>query len=225
MEYLLKRVNTMLLNEFESKEMLRRAGIPVIETRFVKTKQAAIDAAKEIGFPVVMKIVSPDISHKSDAGGVRLGLTNATQVGKAHRDIIETVKAKMPQAKIEGVTVQKMAGPGVEVIIGMNTDAQFGPVMMFGLGGILIEIIKDVSFRLIPLERKDAAAMIREIKGCTLLQGVRGQPAADINALEKLLLKVSEFIDKNPQVKELDLNPVIVSPEGVTAVDARIVLE
>ena len=215
----------MLLNEFESKEMLRRAGIPVIETRFVKTKRAAIEAAKEIGFPVVMKIVSPDISHKSDTGGVRLGLTNATQVGKAYREIIETVKAKMPQAKIEGITVQKMATPGVEVIIGMNQDDQFGPVMMFGLGGILVEILKDVSFRIIPLERKDAAAMIREIKGYRLLKGVRGQPPADIKALEKLLLNVSDFIENNPQVKELDLNPVIVSPEGVTALDARIVLE
>ncbi len=215
----------MLLNEFESKEMLRRAGIPVIETRLVKTKKAAVEVAREIGFPLVMKVVSPDISHKSDAGGVRLGLTNVTQVGRAYREIIETVKTKMPQAKTEGVTVQKMAGPGTEVIIGMNKDAQFGPVMMFGLGGILVEVLEDVSFRLIPLERKDAAAMIREIKGFVLLQGVRGQPPADINALEQLLLKVSDFIDKNPQIKELDLNPVIVSPEGVVAVDARIVLE
>jgi acetate---CoA ligase (ADP-forming) subunit beta len=215
----------MLLNEFESKELLRKAGIPVIETRLVKTKQAAIEAAKQIGFPVVMKIASPDISHKSDVGGVRLNLANATQAGNAYREIIEAVKAKVPKAIIEGVTVQGMAKPGIEVIIGMSRDAQFGPVMMFGLGGILVEILKDVSFRLIPLQLKDAKEMVREIKGFALLQGVRGQPPADVKALEKLMLKVSDFIDKIPQVKELDLNPVIVSNKGVVAVDARIVLE
>ncbi|MBN1368165.1 MAG: acetate--CoA ligase family protein [Dehalococcoidales bacterium] len=215
----------MLLNEFESKEMLRKAGITVIDTRLVSSQKAAIDTAKQIGFPVVMKIVSPDISHKSDVGGVRLGLTNAAQVGKAYREIINSVKAKVPNAKITGVTVQAMAGAGVEVIIGMSKDAQFGPVMMFGLGGILVEVLKDVSFRLIPLERKDAAEMIREIKGYALLQGVRGQPPADIAALEKLMVKVSVFIDKNPQIKELDLNPVIATKDGVIAVDARIVLE
>jgi acyl-CoA synthetase (NDP forming) len=215
----------VLLNEFESKEMLRKAGLPVIETRLVTSKQAAIDAAKEIGFPVVMKIASPDISHKSDIGGVRLDLANATQVGKAYRDIIDAVKTKVPDAKIEGVTVQAMAQAGVEVIIGMSKDPQFGPVMMFGLGGILVEILKDVSFRLVPLERKDAAEMIREIKGYALLKGVRGQPPVNIAALEKLIVKISDFIDKNPQIKELDLNPLIASPDGVIAVDARIVLE
>jgi acyl-CoA synthetase (NDP forming) len=215
----------VLLNEFESKEMLRKAGIPVIETRLVTSKQAAIAVAKQLGFPVVMKIASPDISHKSDVGGVRLGMANATQTGKAYRDIIDAVKARVPDAKIEGVTVQAMAQPGVEVIIGMSKDEQFGPVMMFGLGGILVEILKDVSFRLIPLERKDAAEMIREIKGYALLKGVRGQPPVNIAALEKLIVKVSDFIDNNPQIKELDLNPLIAYKAGVIAVDARIVLE
>ncbi len=215
----------MLLNEFESKEMLRQAGMPVIETKLVKTRQAAISAAKQIGFPVVMKIASPDIVHKSDVGGVRIGLDNATQVGKAHHDIITSVKDKVPDARIDGITVQQMAQPGIEVIIGMNKDAQFGPVIMFGLGGILVEILKDVSFRIVPLERKDAAEMIREIKGYTLLQGVRGQPPVNLATLEELIVKVSDFIERNPQIKELDLNPVIASPDGVVAVDARIVLE
>jgi len=215
----------MLLNEFESKEMLRQAGIPVVETRPAKTRQMAIEAAKQIGFPVVMKIASPDIVHKSDAGGVRLGLTNATQVGKAYRDIISSVKEKAPDAKIDGVTVQQTAKPGVEVIIGMNRDAQFGPVIMFGLGGILVEILKDVSFRIVPLTRRDTAGMIREIKGYALLQGVRGQPPVNVTALEELIVKISEFIEKNPAVKELDLNPVIASRDGAVAADARIVLD
>ncbi len=215
----------MLLNEFESKEMLRQAGIPVVPTVLVNSKKAAIAAAKKIGFPLVMKIASPDIAHKSDVGGVRLGLSNATQAGKAYSDIISSVKEKEPGAKIDGVTVQAMAKPGVEVIIGMNKDPQFGPVIMFGLGGILVEIIKDVSFRLVPLERQDASEMIQEIKGYTLLKGVRAQPPVNITALEDLILKVSDLTTKNPQIKELDLNPVIASPEGIVAVDARIVLE
>ncbi len=215
----------MLLNEFESKEMLRQAGIPVIPTVLVNSKKAAIATAKKIGFPVVMKIASPDIVHKSDVGGVRLGLSNATQAGKTYNDILYSVKEKKPRAKIDGVTVEAMAKPGIEVIIGMNKDPQFGPVIMFGLGGILVEIIKDVSFRLVPLERQDASEMIQEIKGYTLLKGVRAQPPVNITALEDLILKVSDLITKNPQIKELDLNPVIASPEGVVAVDARIVLE
>jgi acyl-CoA synthetase (NDP forming) len=214
-----------LLSEFESKEMLRQAGIPVVETKLAKSRQAAIDIARQIGFPVVMKIASPDVVHKSDDGGVRLGLANATQVGKAYRDIIAAVKDKVPDARIEGVTVQPMARAGIEVIIGMSKDAQFGPVIMFGLGGILVEILKDVSFRIVPLIRRDAAEMIKEIKGYPLLQGYRGQEPANIPALEKLIVAVSDFIDKNPQIKELDLNPVIAYKDSVVAVDARIVLE
>jgi acyl-CoA synthetase (NDP forming) len=214
-----------LLCEFESKEMLRKAGIPVVETQLAKSRQAAIDIAKEIGFPVVMKIASPDVAHKSDAGGVRLGLANATQAGKAYRDIIAAVKDKVPNARIEGVTVQQMARPGIEVIIGMSKDEQFGPVIMFGLGGILVEILKDVSFRIVPLERRDAAAMIKEIKGYPLLQGYRSQEPANIPAMEKLIVAVSDFIENNPQIKELDLNPVIAYKDSVMAVDVRIVLE
>jgi acyl-CoA synthetase (NDP forming) len=219
------KTQSTLLSEFDSKEMLRQAGIPVVETKLAKSRQAAIDIAKEIGFPVVMKIASPDVVHKSDAGGVRLGLTNATQVGKAYRDIVAAVKDKAPDARIDGVTVQPMARPGIEVIIGMSKDAQFGPVIMFGLGGILVEILKDVSFRIVPLERRDAAEMIKEIKGYPLLQGYRGQEPANIPALEKLIVAVSDFIKKNPQIKELDLNPVIAYKDSVMAVDARIVLE
>jgi acetate---CoA ligase (ADP-forming) subunit beta len=217
--------HSKLLNEFESKELLRLAGIPVVETKLARTKQEAVDISKELGFPVVLKIASPDIVHKSDAGGVKTKLVNVTQVGKAYRDIIASVKEKFPEAEIQGVSVQKMARPGTEVIIGMSKDAQFGPVIMFGLGGILVELLKDVSFRIVPLLQRDAAEMIREIKGYKLLEGYRGQEPADIKALEDLILKVSDFVEKNPQIKELDLNPVFAYKDGVLAVDARIVLE
>ena len=214
-----------LLTEVEAKEILRKAGIPVIETRLAKTKKEAISLSKEIGFPVAMKIVSTDISHKSDAGGVKLGLANAAQVGKAYSDMMVSIRQKLPEAKIQGVSMQKMARPGVEVIIGMSKDAQFGPVIMFGLGGILVEVLKDVSFRIVPLTKRDAAEMVKEIKGYALLQGYRGQEPVDIPSLEGLIVRVSDFIEQNPQIKELDLNPLIAYKDGVVAVDARIILE
>jgi acyl-CoA synthetase (NDP forming) len=214
-----------LLNEVEAKNMLQKAGIPVVETRLARTKKEAVAISREIGFPVAMKIISPDISHKSDIGGVKLGLTSLTQVGNAYTEITSSVLQKMPQARIEGVSVQKMARPGVELIIGMNHDPQFGPVLMFGLGGILVEVLKDVSFRLVPITLRDAAEMVREIKGFVLLQGYRGQEPVNIPYLEELLVKVSNFIEKNPQIKELDLNPLFAYQDSIVAVDARIVLE
>ena len=217
--------NRTLLTEVEAKELLRKAGIPVIATGLAKSKKEAVGLSKELGFPVALKIVSPDIVHKSDAGGVKLGLTNITQVGKSYAEIISSIRQKVPAARIGGISVQKMARPGVEIIIGMSKDPQFGPVIMFGLGGILVEILKDVAFRIVPLTRRDAAEMIREIKGYTLLQGYRGQDAVNIPYLEELILKVSDFVEKNPQIKELDLNPLIAYEDGIIAVDARIVLE
>lgn len=213
------------LTEIESKELLKDAGIPVVEAKLARTKAQAISLSREIGFPVVLKIVSPDVIHKSDSGGVKLGLNNATQVSKAYSEILSAVKQHYPDARIHGVSVQKMVRPGIEVIIGMTKDAQFGPVLMFGLGGILVEVLKDVSFRIVPLTRRDAREMIREIKGYPLLQGYRGQEPADIAFLEDLLLKVSDFVEKTPQVKELDLNPIFAYKNGAVAVDARVILE
>ena len=138
------------LTEIESKELLKEAGIPIIETKLARTKGEAVSTSKKMGFPVVLKIASPDIIHKSDSGGIRLGLANATQVSNAYSEIMTSVRQKFPKIKVQGVSVQKMAHPGVEVIIGMSKDAQFGPVIMFGLGGILVEILKDVSFRIAP---------------------------------------------------------------------------
>ena len=214
-----------LLTEIESKELLKPAGISVIDTELATSREEAISISRRFGFPVVLKIASPDIVHKSDAGGVKLGLKTSKQVGKAYDDILGTISQKYPQAVIQGVSVQRMARPGVEVIIGMSRDAQFGPVLMFGLGGILVEIIKDVSFRIVPLTRRDAGEMIKEIKGYPLLQGYRGQEAVDVSNLEELLLKVSDFVEQNPVVKELDLNPIFAYSDGAVAVDARVILD
>ena len=214
-----------LLTEIESKELLKQAGIGVIDTKLATSREEAISISRRLGFPVVLKIASPDIVHKSDAGGVKLGLQTSKQVGKAYDDILRTISPEYPQAMIQGVSVQKMAHPGVEVIIGMSRDAQFGPVLMFGLGGTLVEIMKDVSFRIVPLTRRDAGEMIREIKGYPLLAGYRGQEAVDVSNLEELLLKVSDFVEQNPEVKELDLNPIFAYSDGAVAVDARVVLE
>ena len=214
-----------VLTEVEAKEVLKQAGINIIDTKLATSREEAISISRQFGFPVALKIASPDIVHKSDAGGVKLGLGTAKQVGKAYEDIIQTIRQKHPQARLHGVAVQKMARPGVEVIIGMSKDAQFGPVLMFGLGGILVEVLKDVSFRIVPLARRDAAEMVREIKGYPLLEGYRGQEAVDVSYLEELLLKVSDFAERNPEVKELDLNPIFAYSDGAVAVDARIILE
>jgi acyl-CoA synthetase (NDP forming) len=214
-----------LLTEVESKELLKKAGIPIVEAKLARSKKEAISVSREMGFPVVLKISSPDVVHKSDSGGVRLGLANAAQVGKAYSEIVSSIKKAYPDAQIEGVSVQPMAPPGVEVIVGMSKDPQFGPVLMFGLGGILVEVLKDVSFRIVPVTERDAREMIKEIKGYPLLQGYRGQKPASIPALEKLIMNVSQFVENNPQIKELDLNPIFAYPDKAVAVDARIILE
>ena len=181
--------------------------------------------SNQIGFPVALKIASPDIIHKNDGGGVKLGLETSEAVGKAYQEILENTGRQHPQAKIHGISVQKMAAPGTAVIIGMTKDMQFGPVIMFGLGGLLVEIMDDVALRVSPLTHRDAAAMIREVKGYRLLKGYREQAPAKIPALENMLLAVSVFTENNPVIKEIDLNPVIAGSEGAVAVDARMVLE
>jgi acyl-CoA synthetase (NDP forming) len=213
-----------LLTEVESKQVLHEAGIPVALSVLARDANEAAQAAEKTGFPVVIKVVSPDVAHKSDVGGVRLGLESSEDVEEAFDEIMEAVKAAQPDARIDGVAVQKMAPMGTEVIVGMSKDPQFGPVMMFGLGGILVEVLKDVAFRIVPLEPKDARAMVREIKGFPVLEGVRGQPPSDVAALENLILKLSEFIEAHPEIDELDLNPVFAYPDGALAVDARIVV-
>jgi acyl-CoA synthetase (NDP forming) len=213
------------LTEVESKQILKEAGINSTEIKLAQTRDEAISLSKEIGFPVALKIVSPDVLHKTDAGGVKLGLGNEKAVGKAFDEIISAIKKNEPSAKIYGVSVQNMARPGVEVIIGMSKDPQFGPVLMFGLGGILVEVLKDVAFRIVPLAKRDAREMIKEIKGYPILEGYRGQEPANIAVLEDYLLKVSDFVDSRPEIKELDINPIFAYRDGAIAVDARVILE
>jgi acyl-CoA synthetase (NDP forming) len=220
-----KRPSRTILSEIESKVLLNEAGIPTIETTLATSKEEAIGKSKKLGFPVVLKIVSPDITHKSDVGGVKLGLKTSKQVEKAYDEVLLAVRQRYPNAAIDGVSVQKMARPGIEIIIGMTKDAQFGPVLMFGIGGILVEVLKDVSFRIVPLDREDAREMIREIKGYPLLEGYRGREPVDISILEEILLKVSRFVDNHTKIKELDLNPIFAYRDGAVAVDARVILE
>ena len=214
-----------LLTEIEAKQLLKEAGIPVVETKLATSKEKAMAISEKLGFPVVMKIASVDVVHKSDAGGVKLGLKTTTQVGKAYDEIMKSIKKAFPHARIQGVSVQTMAKQGAEVIIGMSKDSQFGPVLMFGLGGVLVELLKDVSFRIVPLQPRDASEIIRDIKGFPLLQGYRGSDPIDIANLENMLLKVSTFVENTPAVKELDLNPIFVYKDGAIALDARVVLE
>ncbi len=214
-----------LLTEIEAKQLLKQAGLNVVETKLARSEDEAVAISRELGFPVVLKIASADVVHKTDAGGVKLNLKTSAQVAKAYDDIMKSVKEKYPEARIQGVSVQKMAKPGVEVIIGMSKDAQFGPVIMFGLGGVWVEVLKDVAFRIVPLEPRDAREMIQEIKGRPLLEGYRGQEPVDQANLEKMILKVSGFVEQHPEIKELDLNPVFAYKDGAVAVDARVVLE
>lgn len=213
-----------LLNEIEAKQLLQEAGIPVTTTVLARTREEARTLAERVGYPVVLKIVSPDIAHKSDVGGVKVGLADGAAVDAAFEEIVASAKKAVPNANITGVAVQNMAPPGTEVIVGMTTDPQFGPVMMFGLGGIMVEVLKDVSFRIVPLTERDAAQMIDEIKGHAVLEGVRGQPPVDKAALCDAILKVAAFVEQHPEIQEIDLNPMFAYADGAIAVDARIII-
>jgi acetate---CoA ligase (ADP-forming) subunit beta len=213
-----------LLTEVTAKELLGAQGIPVVSTNLARSPSQAARLAKSLGLPVALKVVSPHIIHKSDVGGVRLHLANLSQVSKAYREILATVRAHVPEAVIDGVAVQPMAKPGIEVAIGLTRDRTFGPVIMFGLGGIFVEVLNDVAFRVVPLRPKDARAMIREIRGFPTLQGLRGAPPVDLGALEDMLLKLSALAEQHPEIHEIDLNPVFAYPTGALAADARILL-
>jgi acyl-CoA synthetase (NDP forming) len=175
-------------------------------------------------YPVALKVVSPQVLHKSDVGGVKLNLKNETELRRAYEHILSEVKMKVPAAHILGTAVQPMAFPGLEVIIGAVRDPQFGPAVMFGLGGLMVEALKDISFRLAPLSRQEAGGMIREIKSFPVLNGLRGQPKADLAAIEKILLSVSDLIVQETRIQEIDLNPVMIYPHGYLIADARITL-
>jgi len=219
-----RRESRTVLTEIESKQILEAAGIACTETRLARTRAEAVSLSAAFGYPVVLKIASKDITHKSDAGGVKVNLKNADEVEVAYDGIMQSAQRKFPQARIEGISVQCMAKPGIEVIMGMTRDPSFGPVLMFGLGGILVEVLQDVAFGVAPLEEKDAAEMIAEIKGKKLLEGYRGQDTVDKSCLESMLLRLSAFVDGRPEIAEIDMNPVFARSDGAIVVDARIIL-
>jgi len=209
------------LSPADSMELLARAGFPVTPFARAAGEAEAAEAANRIGFPVAVKMNSPDVTHKSDAGGVFLNVADEAGVRRAFRSIRE-IEARLG-ARPGGALVCAMAPPGHEVIVGVTRDPQFGHAVMFGLGGIFVEVMRDVSFRVAPLSAKDAADMIAEIRGYRALTGLRGRPPADLAALRALLLQLSDFLASHPGIEEMDLNPVIVHERGLVVADARVV--
>lgn len=220
--------STKALSEFESKMLLKRNGIPVGEVCVVKNEIEALEAAKKIGYPLVMKIESSDILHKSDVGGVKLNLNSENEVISAYHEILVNANIYKPDAKINGILMQKMMPKGLEVIIGVNNDVQFGPMILVGLGGVFVEIFKDVSLYPAPLNKKEAYKMISELKAYKMLKGYRGEKPCDVEALTEMMVKISIFANENKsKLSEIDINPLIVYPEGmgVGVADALIVLK
>jgi acetate---CoA ligase (ADP-forming) subunit beta len=220
-----KKEGRKALLETEAKTICAEYNIPVTKFNLAKSEKETATQADKIGYPIVLKIVSPDIIHKSDAGGVMVNLKNASEVVTGYRKIIENVTKYKSDAKVVGVLVQEMAPQSTEVIVGAVKDPQFGQTVMFGLGGIFVELLKDVNFRVAPLTADDAKEMITQLKAYPLLNGYRNTPPADIEALIGILCNTSRLVMDYPEIKELDLNPVMAYSNGVKTVDARIILE
>lgn len=210
------------LTEWEASKILSYYGIPVAPSQVANNIEEGLQFAEELGYPLVLKILSPHILHKSDEGGVVINITHKDGFKEAWKQIEKRTKG-LP-ARIDGMLVQKMANSGLEVIIGVLRDTGFGPVLLFGLGGIFVEVFDDVSLRLIPIQKVDALEMIEEIKAYPLLKGARGREPIDTNFLMETLLKVSQMMVELPLIKELDMNPFFLYPKGGIAVDALITL-
>jgi acetyltransferase len=214
------------IGDLEAWEVLKAYDFPIPESRLAKTPEEAVAIAEEIGYPVVLKIASPDILHKTDVGGVKVNLGTATDVQDAFDLMVYRAGRYVPGARIWGCQVQQMVKGGREVLLGMSRDPQFGPLVAFGLGGIYVEALKDVAFRVAPFSRQEAEEMIREIRSFPLLEGVRGEPPADFEAMVDALLKISRLVTDFPEIVELDINPLMVFDEGrgAMAIDMRLVL-
>jgi acyl-CoA synthetase (NDP forming) len=213
------------LSEIESKRLLSAIGVEVAIPSAARSAEDAVAAAERAGFPVALKVLSPDVSHKSEVGGVELGLGSAAEVRAAFERIRNNLAARAASARFEGVAVQPMAKPGgVELLAGIMRDDRYGAMVMAGLGGILVEVMKDTALRLAPIDEPQARAMLAELRGATILGGVRGRAGADIGAIARLLVKLSEFAAAHPEVREMDLNPIVAYPSGVAVLDARVLL-
>jgi acetyltransferase len=216
------------LDEYQSKWVLAQYGVPVVKEKVVRSVEEGLAAAKEIGFPIALKVLSPDILHKTEARVVKLGISSEGEFVSGYAEILQNAKRYRPDAKIEGLLIQEMIQGGTEIIVGMSQDLQFGPTVMFGLGGIFVEVYKDVSLRVAPINRIDAEEMMSEVKGSVLLGGYRGREKGDVEGVIQVLLRVSQLaMDLKEKIRELDINPLIVLGEGkgVRAVDAFIVKE
>ncbi len=219
--------NRLTIGDAEAREILQAYGLKTPRSKVAADPQEAVRIASEIGYPVVLKIASPDILHKTDVGGVRVGLRNAEEVRDAFELMVYRAGRYVPEARIWGCQVQEMAPPGgLEVLVGMNRDPQFGPLVTFGLGGIYVEVLKDVTFRVAPFTIRDANLMLGEIRTRALLDGVRGQPPADKEAIIDTLLRIGQLVRDFPEITELDINPLIVyhQGQGAIAIDMRLVL-
>ncbi len=213
------------LLETEAKTVCMDYGIPVTKFALARNEAEAVECAGTIGYPVVLKIVSPDIIHKSDIGGVVVDVKDAKRVRDVYNQILKNVKNHDGKARITGILVQEMAPSSTEVIVGAIKDPQFGPAIMFGLGGIFVEVLKDVTFRIAPITEDEACEMISEVKAYPLLEGYRNTPPADTKAIANILLNTSRLVTDHLEIKELDLNPILVYKNGAKTVDARIILE
>ena len=214
-----------IISEPEGADCIKKYGIPYPEHVLARTVQEAEAAAARLGYPVVLKVASPDIAHKTDAGGVVANIGNPEQLARAYRRILQDVERFRPGARTAGMLVCQQAPEGVEVIAGAVMDPVFGPTIMFGMGGVLAELLGDVAFRLAPLKPRDARAMIREIKGYHVLTGARGRAGCDLDAAADLLLALSRLIQENPGLVEMDLNPVRLYPDGLMALDVHLVVK
>jgi len=214
------------LGDAESRDIMEAYGLRIPRSILAKNVDEAVAGAQEIGFPVVMKIASPDILHKSDIGGVRLNVRDVDQVRDFYDLLVFRAQRYMQDARIWGVLVQEMVDRGKEIIIGVNRDPQFGPLIMFGLGGIYVEVLKDVTFRVAPVSRQEAWEMLDEIQSYHLLRGVRGEPPADLEAIVDTILRISQLVTDFPEIVEMDINPLTVYEQGrgAVAVDMRFVL-
>jgi acyl-CoA synthetase (NDP forming) len=212
------------LSEIESKRVLAAAGIPTAIPEFAATDEEAVEAAGRIGFPVVLKVHSPDVSHKSEVGGVALNLRSEVEVREAFDRIRRGLRERMPGAQFEGVAVEAQARPGVELIAGIVRDERFGPMVIVGLGGIFVEVLHDTAMRLAPIDRDEARSMIAELRGAPLLYGARGAKPCDIDAIAELLARLSELAANRADILEMDLNPMVAYEQGVAVLDARILL-
>jgi len=214
-----------VLMEPEAKRLCIEYGIPVPRFELARSVEEAVEHAERIGYPVVLKVVSPQVVHKTDVGGVFLNVSNREEVREAYRKVVENTLNRIPSAEIVGVLVEEQVKEGVEVIVGAFRDRQFGPTVMFGLGGVFVEVLDDVSFRVAPVSETDAEEMIREIRGYRILRGYRGRPPADLEAVKEIILKVSRMVTELREIGEVDLNPIHVYEEGAVAVDVKIILE